>query len=324
MTSSFKLSLSPLQGYTEAIYRNAHAACFGGIDTYFSPFVRVENKQGAESPFRNKDIRDILPERNTVSHFVPQLIASNADELSLITEKFLSLGYHEADINMGCPFPMIAKKHKGSGLLPHPDEVAALLDTAANYPEMKFSLKMRLGWEDTNECLELLDMINSSCLTDIAVHARTGKQQYKGNVQMEAFEVFAQGCKKPLHFNGDVCTVNDIHRIQAAYPTLAGIYIGRGILQNPFLPLLYKEQISLQTLPVAEMVSKFHSMLFEQYNTLLQCDHHTLQKMQLFWEYLAPQLEKKSKKRIAKCKLLSEYLKLSGEVLDNISAEDFE
>ena len=30
------IHFAPLQGYTEAFYRNAHAAVFGGIDTYYT------------------------------------------------------------------------------------------------------------------------------------------------------------------------------------------------------------------------------------------------------------------------------------------------
>ena len=36
------IHFAPLQGYTDAAYRQAHACIFGGIDTYYSPFVRVK------------------------------------------------------------------------------------------------------------------------------------------------------------------------------------------------------------------------------------------------------------------------------------------
>ena len=47
-----KLYASPLQGFTEAPWRNIHHELFGGIDAYYTPFVRVEKGE-----FRNKDIR---------------------------------------------------------------------------------------------------------------------------------------------------------------------------------------------------------------------------------------------------------------------------
>ena len=57
-----KLYASPLQGFTEAPWRNIHHELFGGIDAYYTPFVRVEKGE-----FRNKDIRDIEKENNKVT-----------------------------------------------------------------------------------------------------------------------------------------------------------------------------------------------------------------------------------------------------------------
>ena len=33
---------APLQGFTEVAWRNAHAQCLGGVDAYYTPFVRLE------------------------------------------------------------------------------------------------------------------------------------------------------------------------------------------------------------------------------------------------------------------------------------------
>lgn len=57
--TALPIFFAPLQGYTEAIYRNAHATVFGGVDTYYTPFVRLE-----KGNFRNKDLRDIDPAQN--------------------------------------------------------------------------------------------------------------------------------------------------------------------------------------------------------------------------------------------------------------------
>ena len=102
-----KLYAAPLQGFTEAPWRNFHEEVFGGIDAYYTPFVRIER-----GGFRNRDVRDIAPENNTVSHVVPQFIASTPVELERLAALFTEKGYKEADFNMGCPFPLVARKHK--------------------------------------------------------------------------------------------------------------------------------------------------------------------------------------------------------------------
>lgn len=106
-----KLYAAPLQGFTEAPWRNLHQEVFGGIDAYYTPFVRMEKGE-----FRNKDVREIASENNTVSRLIPQLIASTPAELERLAGLFIEKGYKEADINMGCPFPLMTGKHKGSGI----------------------------------------------------------------------------------------------------------------------------------------------------------------------------------------------------------------
>ena len=49
--NTLPIHLAPLQGYTEAAYRNAHAAVFGGVDVYHTPFVRIDRGE-----FRHKDV----------------------------------------------------------------------------------------------------------------------------------------------------------------------------------------------------------------------------------------------------------------------------
>ena len=53
MQSTLPIHFAPLQGYTEAIYRQAHARIFGGVESYYTPFVRVEHGE-----IRKKDMRD--------------------------------------------------------------------------------------------------------------------------------------------------------------------------------------------------------------------------------------------------------------------------
>ena len=148
---SLPVYFAPLQGYTDVVYRKAHAALFGGIAAYYTPFVRIE-----KGDFRRKDLRDIDFENNRGVPVVPQAIASEADELRRIVDCMASLGYTRVDINLGCPFPILAYRHKGSGILPFPDEVERLLRPLESYDSLEFSVKMRLGWEEPSEALRLL------------------------------------------------------------------------------------------------------------------------------------------------------------------------
>lgn len=297
------IHFAPLQGHTEAVYRQAHAHVFGGVDTYYSPFVRIEHGE-----IRRRDVRDISPEHNQALHLIPQLMAPDADKLEQIMPLFIEKGYREANINLGCPFPLLAKRHNGAGMLPHPEEVRSLLEAATKYRDVRFSVKLRLGWDDAGECLALLPLFNELPLSHLILHPRLGKQQYKGEVDLDAFEAFYNGCSKPLYYNGDLHTTADIHTIAGRFPRLAGIVIGRGLLANPALAQEYREGKSLSTDEMAKKVGQLHAMVFAGYQEQLQGgEAQLLMKMKSFWEYLLPDADRKARKIIHKTSKLSNY-----------------
>lgn len=306
------IHFAPLQGYTDAAYRQAHARIFGGVDTYYSPFVRVEHGE-----IRRKDARDINPENNRGVHLIPQLIAPQPDKLEQIMSLFSGYNYREADINLGCPFPMLAKRHNGAGMLPYPEEVKELLIAATEkYPRFRFSVKLRLGWENADECLALLPLFNALPLSHIILHPRLGKQQYKGEVDLDGFEAFYNGCDKPLFYNGDLHTTEDIQAIAVRFPKLAGIVIGRGLLANPALAWEYRQGKRLSADEMAEKVRQLHTDVYNSYEEQLQGgETQLLMKMKSFWEYLLPEGNRKAKKTIHKTTKLTNYLAAVNELL---------
>ncbi len=298
------IHFAPLQGYTDAIYRSAHARIFGGIASYYTPFVRLEH-----GDFRRKDVRELDADNNRGVNLTPQLIASTPEKILRILALFIEKGYKNVDINLGCPFPTLAKRHNGAGLLPYPDEVKALLMAAIEaHPEIQFSVKMRLGWEDANECMALLPLLNSLPLSHITMHPRLGKQQYKGEVDLEAFQRFYAECEKPLIYNGDLLTLDDIENISNRFPRLDGLMIGRGLLANPALALEYQQGAPLSLKEKIEKIRLLHADVFSQYGNLLEGgDLQLLTKMRTFWEYLLPDGDRKAKKVIHKTSKLSNY-----------------
>jgi len=298
------IHFAPLQGYTDAIYRSAHARIFGGIASYYTPFVRLEH-----GDFRRKDVRELDADNNRGVNLTPQLIASTPEKILRILALFIEKGYKNVDINLGCPFPTLAKRHNGAGLLPYPDEVKALLMAAIEaHPEIQFSVKMRLGWEDANECMALLPLLNSLPLSHITMHPRLGKQQYKGEVDLEAFQRFYAECEKPLIYNGDLLTLDDINTISNRFPRLGGLMIGRGLLANPALAIEYQQGAPLSLKEKIEKIRLLHADVFSQYGNLLEGgDLQLLTKMRTFWEYLLPDGDRKAKKVIHKTSKLSNY-----------------
>ena len=131
-----KIYSAPLQGFTEAVWRNVHSSVFGNIDGYYTPFLRYEHGE-----IRSKDIRDVERKNNCVENLVPQIIAATPEEMHPLMELIAGEGYSRVDINMGCSFALQVRKCHGAGLLPHPDKVEALMKATEKFPEISFSVK---------------------------------------------------------------------------------------------------------------------------------------------------------------------------------------
>lgn len=298
-----EIHFAPLQGYTDFEYRRIHARHCGGVQTYYSPFIRWE-----KGGIREKDIRDILPENNEGLHLVPQIICADTDEFNRLADAIQELGYGEMDLNMGCPAPMQTKLMRGSGILPHPTRVSALLKEMERRPEVRFSAKMRLGLEEKEEWRELSGMLDSSCLKHLTVHPRIGKQMYKGEVDMDAFSEVYSSIHIPIIYNGDVTSMEQVSSLSERYPGLHGIMMGRGLLARPTMA---KECLMGEEMPHEERMSilmQMHEDMLGYCTRKYKVDSQILLHIHAFWEYQESQLERKTWKKIMKAGNMKNYL----------------
>ena len=298
-----EIHFAPLQGYTDFEYRRIHARHCGGVDTYYTPFIRWE-----KGGIREKDIRDILPENNEGLHLVPQIICADTDEFNRLADTIQEHGYEEMDLNMGCPAPMQTKLMRGSGILPYPTRVSALLREMERRPEVRFSAKMRLGLEGKEEWRELSGMLNSSCLKHLTVHPRIGKQMYKGEVDMDAFNEVYSSIHIPIIYNGDVTSMEQVSSLLERYPGLHGIMMGRGLLARPTLA---QECLMGKEMPHEERMSilmQMHEDMLGYCTRKYKVDSQILLHIHSFWEYQESQLERKTWKKIMKAGNMKNYL----------------
>ena len=306
---SIPIHFAPLQGYTDDVYRRIHHELMGGIQTYYTPFLRMEG-----GGIRSKDMRDIRPEFNEGVPVVPQIIVKSMKEFDFLTAIVEEKGYTRVDINMGCPFPLQAKHGRGSGLLAHVDIIEEMAKAIAAKSQLKFSVKMRLGWENVNEWRPALDILNSTPLEQITLHPRIGTQQYKGSVSMEAFEGFYKLCKHPLIYNGDVTSVDNIRKLEEMYPKLAGVMIGRGLLARPSLALEYASGVELSWEKRRSLLLDFHDRMKAHYETTANSETQVHSRLRLFWEYMEEELGRKAYKKIMKAGNLKNYLSAVREI----------
>lgn len=310
------IAFAPLQGYTDAVYRRAHWECAGGVDEYYTPFVRIEKGE-----IRKKDLRDTDPAANVGVPTVPQVIAKDGDEFARLCDALQGQGWGRIDLNMGCPFPMQVKAGRGSGLLQHPEHIEEILKEMQRRPEVTFSVKMRLGQESEEEGLRVMPIVNEMPLVHVTLHPRLGRQQYKGVADHEAFWRFNETCSHPIVYNGDICvwppshlaTQSLSHSVtqSPSHSRLKGVMIGRGLLARPwmtapFTPFPFGDSpFPRGRAGEEQIIAQMHAVVYRHATEHLCGDSQILARLHAFWEYL--DIPHKQKKALMKATTLSRY-----------------
>ena len=227
-----KIYLAPLQGYTISDYRNLHHQYFGGVDKYFSPYLRFEpNKE-----LRKSVLRDLVPENNEEINFVPQVLGKDIPMFIDLAKQMESWGYQEMNWNLGCPYPMVTNRGFGSALLQTPDKIKEILDSVFSQITIPLSIKCRLGFDNFEDIHGLIELFNQYPIKELTIHTRNAKQMYKGKANPDAFVPLIQQSKNSLVYNGDINNKADVLNHDNLFDGRVNAYmIGRGLLLNPFL-----------------------------------------------------------------------------------------
>lgn len=232
--------LAPMQGLTEVLFRRTYEECFPGvIPLAVAPFISLtHNLLSTTHSALPSAFDDVLPENNRESMtVVPQILGKEPEEFVGVATRLRDMGYDEVNWNIGCPMRAITAKHRGSGILPHPDELRAVLDEVMPRLPLRLSVKMRLGLQHADECFGVAAVLADYPLASITVHPRLGRQQYSGVPDLDTFERLLPLLKVPVIYNGDLRSQADIDGVLRRFPGLRDIMVGRGILYNPTLPL---------------------------------------------------------------------------------------
>ena len=300
MKGGLKIYCAPLQGFTDFLWRNAHAEVFGNVDIYYTPFMRMVNHS-----IPNRYIADVNPENN-VARIRPQILATNPEDATLMVKQLRDMGYTEIDINLGCPHPPIAGKKKGSGMLAHPAMCEELFVALSKIEEVRYSIKMRLGYDSFHQWQDILPLMHIISPMEIVVHPRMGKQMYRGEVNTDEFSMLYEACHYPIIYNGDITSTSQIELLQHRYPQLSGVMVGRALLAKPYLFCNFLDGADLEL---------FHAILYSQYQKhLLGGEHQILTKMKSLWEYFLPDADKKLRKAIKKCNSIPHYEQIVAQI----------
>ena len=299
------LSLGPFQGITDAPFRNVFKRHFGGVDKFYTPFFTGIHK---EEHAKNLQGEEIDPRYNNVETLTPQILSTDAEEILRFAKQCQQLGYKEINLNMGCPFPRVANKKRGCGLLPYPDKVETMLDRVFDEIDIKFSVKCRLGYFNPEEIDAIIPVFNKYPLSELIIHPRIGKQLYKGEADVERFRALVPSINAPLVYNGDIVSVESFNRISNAVQPVNQFMLGRGILAHPFLA----EQIKNDIADTDDKTERLHNYVLDLYEDRLRHaggSPKVLGRMKELWSYLMNSFEEPQVvwRKIKKINALKEY-----------------
>lgn len=299
-----RIELAPMEGITSYIYRNALCKYYGGVDTYFSPFISTHK----DKRLNFKEKKEIKPENNIGYKLIPQVLTSDADEFLFTAGQIAEYGYEHININFGCPSATVTTKGKGSGALVDIDKLDRLLDSIFTRSDLKISVKTRLGFSDTSEWEKILKVYEKYPIEELIVHARVREDFYNGKARMELLAESVVNTTLPISYNGDIFTYGGYLHLEECMPNVKACMIGRGIISDPS----FAKRISKGENDTAldkNIFKAFNHELIDGYDQIMPGEKNTLFKLKELWTYMISSFDndKKLLKSIKKCNSLKEY-----------------
>lgn len=294
--------LAPLRGITDRIFRSVYERHFGCFDYMVAPFISTIKGNSA----RLRHLKDILPEENDLRRLIPQIIGNDTGGFLLLCNRFSELGFESVNWNLGCPSPLITRKKRGSGLLPHKDEIRTFFEKTIPLMPLPLSVKVRLGLEQKSDLEKLIPVFNEFPLKEIVIHPRTGKQMYDGVVDLDTFETCYHLCSHEVVYNGDIQSKPDLVYLSNRFPKIRKWMIGRGLIRYPhLLPLIRGSENAF----AVEKAREFLDDLLEANCRYLPKEKSVLGKMKELWGFLGTGLDLSGKltERIVRCSNIKEY-----------------
>lgn len=233
-----QLVLAPMEGVVDALMREL-LTDLGALDLCVSEFIRVSNTLLPARIF-HKSCPELLQGGHTASG-VPVRVQLLGHDVQLMGEnagRAAELGAPSIDLNFGCPAKTVTRHNSGAALLADPEKIHQIVaHVRRSIPEaLHLSVKIRLGVERHDSCLELASAIESAGADSLVVHARSKKDGYRPPAYWEWLPRIREHCSLPLVVNGEIWTIEDYWRCRK----ISGcddVMLGRGVLRNPFLPL---------------------------------------------------------------------------------------
>ncbi|QTG88706.1 tRNA dihydrouridine(16) synthase DusC [Vibrio furnissii] len=241
-----RVILGPMEGVLDHLMREMLTQ-INDYDFCVTEFVRVINL-----PLPDHVFYRLCPELKQGSRTkagVPVKVQLLGQELHWMAENAVraaELGACGVDLNFGCPAKMVNQSKGGAALLQHPELIYQVIKACRDAvpADIPVSAKIRLGWENPDDCFEIVDAVQQAGADELTVHARTKAGGYKASeIKWDYIDQIRQKTHIPLIANGEIWNYADG---QACIDTtgIDSLMVCRGALNVPNLGNIVKHNHS--------------------------------------------------------------------------------
>ncbi|MCU6196829.1 tRNA dihydrouridine(16) synthase DusC [Citrobacter cronae] len=264
-----RVLLAPMEGVLDSLVRELLTEV-NDYDLCITEFVRVVDQLLPAKVFHR-----LCPELHNNSRTPSgtrvriQLLGQYPQWLAENAARAVELGSYGVDLNCGCPSKLVNGSGGGATLLKDPELIyrgAKAMREAVPDP-LPVTVKVRLGWDNSDRQFEIADAVQQAGASELVVHGRTKEQGYKAeHINWQAIGEIRQRLTIPVVANGEIWDWQSAQDCMAISGCDA-VMIGRGALNIPNLSRVVKYNEPRMPWPDVVMLLQKYTRLEKQGDT---------------------------------------------------------
>lgn len=264
-----RVLLAPMEGVLDSLVRELLTEV-NDYDLCITEFVRVVDQLLPAKVFHR-----LCPELHNNSRTPSgtlvriQLLGQYPQWLAENAARAVELGSYGVDLNCGCPSKLVNGSGGGATLLKDPELIyrGAKAMREAVPAHLPVTVKVRLGWDNSDRQFEIADAVQQAGASELAVHGRTKEQGYKAeHINWQAIGEIRQRLTIPVIANGEIWDWQSAQDCMAISGCDA-VMIGRGALNIPNLSRVVKYNEPRMPWPEVVTLLQKYTRLEKQWDT---------------------------------------------------------